>query len=114
MIRFYKKSISLMLAVLLCLPLAACSREEKTGELNPPPSATQEDTITPELSVTLPGAPSQTAVPTCRPRLPPPLVEIAQSPHRRSPFGASVSPARQRKTLEPIRGFLHSLASPLR
>ena len=44
MIRFYKKSISLMLAVLLCLPLAACSREEKTGELNPPPSATQEDT----------------------------------------------------------------------
>ena len=107
MIRFYKKSISLMLAVLLCLPLAACSREEKTGELNPPPSATQEDTITPELSVTLPGAPS-------RPRLPPPLVEIAQSPHRRSPFGASVSPARQRKTLEPIRGFLHSLASPLR
>lgn len=53
-----------MLAVLLCLPLAACSREEKTGELNPPPSATQEDTITPELSVTLPGAPSQTAVPT--------------------------------------------------
>lgn len=64
MIRFYKKSISLMLAVLLCLPLAACSREEKTGELNPPPSATQEDTITPELSVTLPGAPSQTAVST--------------------------------------------------
>lgn len=37
MIRFYKKSIRLMLAVLLCLPLAACSREEKTGELNPPP-----------------------------------------------------------------------------
>ena len=31
MIRFYKKSISLMLAVLLCLPLAACSREEKQG-----------------------------------------------------------------------------------
>lgn len=114
MIRFYKKSISLMLAVLLCLPLAACSREEKTGELNPPPSATQEDTITPELSVTLPGAPSQTAVPTLPSASTTASGGNSAEPAQAQPFGASVSPARQRKTLEPIRGFLHSLASPLR
>ena len=89
MIRFYKKSVSLLLAVLLCLPLAACSREE-AGETNPPLSVTQEGTITPEPSVTLPGAPSQTAVVPIAPSAP-----STSSPGENSAEPAQAQPVRR-------------------
>ena len=57
MISLRKKSVCLLLALLLCLPLAACSRTEP--ESTGPQTPSQEGTIAPEPSVTLPGAVSQ-------------------------------------------------------
>ena len=57
MISLRKKSVCLLRALLLCLPLAACSRTEP--ESTGPQTPSQEGTIAPEPSVTLPGAVSQ-------------------------------------------------------
>lgn len=54
MIHLKKRTLCLLLALSLCLPLAACSKTEQGDTL--PQNASQEETIVPEPSVTLPGA----------------------------------------------------------